>query len=62
MSLQNLTIEQLEERWQELYPVFIVEVESLRALLLGLEKKRKELSMIQEELKKRGVYVNDEKP
>ena len=62
MSLQNLTIEQLEERWQELYPVFIVEVESLRALLLGLEKKRKELSMIQEELKKRGVDVNDEKP
>lgn len=62
MSLQNLTVEQLEERWQELYPVFIEEVESLRVLLITLEKKRKELSMIQEELKKRGIDVNDEKP
>jgi signal recognition particle subunit SEC65 len=62
MSLQNLTTEQLEERWEELYPKFIEEVESLRVLLVAVEKKRKELSMIQEELKKRGVDVNDEKP
>lgn len=62
MSLENLTTEQLEERWEELFPVFVVEVEELQKLVKSIEKKRKEMSMIQEELKKRGINVNDEKP
>lgn len=59
MSLENLTNEQLEERWEELYPSFVKDAETLKDLLKKLEKKRKEMSLIQEELKKRGVDVNE---
>lgn len=58
MSLETLTTEQLEERWEELFPVFVSEVEELQKLIKSIEKKRKEMSLIQEELKKRGVDVN----
>lgn len=56
--LDNLSDEELENRWKELYPSYVELVDQLKEVAKDLEKKRKELSLIQNQLVKRKIQVD----
>ena len=55
MSLKNVDSENLLERWDELIDGYLAKISDLESLTLEIEKLRKELLLIREELLSRKI-------
>lgn len=59
MSLKNIDSDMLKERWDMIIDNYLVQLGELRVLLINLNKLRKELLLIRDELKSRNIEIDD---
>lgn len=59
-TLKIVATEDLVSRWESLFPQYAKTLESLREILIVLEKQKKELSIIRDELVERKVNIDNE--
>lgn len=59
-TLKIVATEDLVSRWESLFPEYAKTLESLQKLLIVLEKQKKELSIIRDELIERKIDIDNE--